>query len=113
MAYLDYRNRIKRVDFSKINTVLPIPNLIKVQQESYEEFLQKDLAPEKRRIIGLQSVFRSIFPISDYNGRADLEFVSYTIGQPKWSEEECRERGYTYSAPIKLHAKSDRSHVVL
>jgi DNA-directed RNA polymerase subunit beta len=102
MAYLVYRNRIKRVDFSKNENVQEIPNLIQVQQESYEEFLQTDVPPEKRKEIGLQAVFKGIFPITDYNGRASLEFLSYAIGDPKWSEEECRERGMTYAAPIKV-----------
>jgi len=102
MAYLDLANRIKRVDFSKIGKVLDIPNLIEVQQRSYEEFLQADLPPEKRRDVGLQGVFKDIFPIEDYNGRASLEFVSYSLGQPKWSEEECRERGMTLAAPLKV-----------
>ncbi len=102
MAYLDYRNRIKRVDFSKNEKVQEIPNLIQVQQESYAEFLQADVPPEKRRDVGLQAVFKGIFPIADYNGRASLEFLSYTIGELKWSEEECRERGVTYAAPIKV-----------
>ncbi|MBE0569396.1 MAG: DNA-directed RNA polymerase subunit beta [Deltaproteobacteria bacterium] len=102
MAYLDYRNRIKRVDFSKNENVQEIPNLIQVQQESYEEFLQSDIPSEKRKEIGLQAVFKGIFPIADYNGRASLEFLSYSIGDPKWTEEECRERGMTFAAPIKV-----------
>ncbi|HEY6073358.1 MAG TPA: hypothetical protein VIV15_08220, partial [Anaerolineales bacterium] len=102
MAYLDYRNRVKRIDLSKIDKVLEIPNLIQVQHESYNEFLQLDVPLEKRKESGLQAVFRSIFPITDYNGRASLEFVSYSIGTPKWSEEECRERGMTFAAPIKV-----------
>ncbi|HEY3490249.1 MAG TPA: DNA-directed RNA polymerase subunit beta [Candidatus Deferrimicrobiaceae bacterium] len=102
MAYLDYRNRIKRVDFSKIEKVLEIPNLIQVQQESYEDFLQTDIPAEKRKEVGLQAVFKNIFPIADYNGRASLEFLSYSIGTPKWNEEECRERGMTFAASIKV-----------
>jgi DNA-directed RNA polymerase subunit beta len=102
MAYLDYRNHVKRVDLSKIDKVLEIPNLIQVQHESYNEFLQLDIPVERRREMGLQSVFKGIFPITDYNGRASLEFVSYVIGTPKWNEEECRERGMTYAAPIKV-----------
>ncbi|HET6369789.1 MAG TPA: DNA-directed RNA polymerase subunit beta, partial [Nitrospiria bacterium] len=101
MAYLDYRNRVKRVDFSKIGKVVEIPNLIQAQQESYNEFLQIDVAPAKRTDSGLQAVFKGIFPIQDYNGRASLEFVSYAIGDPKWSEDECRERGMNFAAPIK------------
>jgi len=102
MAYLDYRNRVKRVDFSKIDKVIEIPNLIQAQQQSYNEFLQIGLPPGKRRDSGLQEVFKGIFPIQDYNGRASLEFVSYAIGEPKWSEDECRERGMNYAAPIKV-----------
>ncbi len=102
MSHLDYRNMIKRVDFSKIGKVVEIPNLIKAQRESYEDFLQVNVPPEKRKDIGLQSVFKSIFPITDYNGRATLEFLSCSIGQPKWSEEECRERGMNFAAPIKV-----------
>ncbi|NNG46327.1 MAG: DNA-directed RNA polymerase subunit beta, partial [Deltaproteobacteria bacterium] len=102
MAHLDYRNMIKRVDFSKIGKVVEIPNLIKAQRESYEDFLQVNVPPEKRKDIGLQAVFKSIFPITDYNGRATLEFLSCSIGQPKWSEEECRERGMNFAAPIKV-----------
>jgi len=102
MAYLDYSNRIKRVDLSKIDKVLEIPNLIQVQHESYNEFLQIDVPLEKRKDTGLQAVFKNIFPITDYNGRASLEFVSYSIGAPKWNEEECRERGMTFAAPIKV-----------
>ncbi len=102
MEYQENRSMIKRVDFSKIGKVIEIPNLIKSQQESYDDFLQMDVPPEKRRDIGLQAVFKGIFPITDYNGRATLEFVSYAIGQPKWSEEECRERGMNFAAPIKV-----------
>jgi len=102
MAHLDYQNMIKRVDFSKIGKVVEIPNLIKAQQESYEDFLQMYVPPEKRKDIGLQAVFKSIFPITDYNGRATLEFLSCSIGQPKWNEEECRERGMNFAAPIKV-----------
>jgi DNA-directed RNA polymerase subunit beta len=93
---------IKRVDFSKIGKVVEIPNLIKAQQESYEDFLQIKVPAEKRKDIGLQAVFKSIFPITDYNGRATLEFLSCSIGQSKWSEEECRERGMNFAAPIKV-----------
>jgi DNA-directed RNA polymerase subunit beta len=102
MAYLEYRNLIKRVDFSKMGKVVEIPNLIRAQQESYEDFLQMNVPTEKRRDIGLQAVFKSIFPITDYNGRATLEFISSAIGQPKWSEEECHERGMNFAAPIKV-----------
>src|SRR3954453_10815796 len=69
-----------RVDFSKIKTSIPIPNLIEVQKNSYEKFLQMDLLPNERDNIGLQTVFTSVFPISDFRGVSELEFVDYSIG---------------------------------
>ncbi len=70
----------ERVDFSKIKTSIPIPNLIEVQRNSYEQFLQMDLLPNERDDIGLQTVFTSVFPISDFRGVSQLEFVDYSIG---------------------------------
>jgi DNA-directed RNA polymerase subunit beta len=70
----------ERVDFSKIRTSIPIPNLIEVQKKSYERFLQMDLLPEEREDSGLQSVFTSVFPISDFRGLSQLDFVDYSIG---------------------------------
>src|SRR5437868_2296789 len=70
----------ERVDFSKIKTSIPIPNLIEVQKKSYERFLQMDLLPNEREDIGLETVFNSVFPISDFRGVSDLEFVDYSIG---------------------------------
>ncbi|MCS7044699.1 MAG: DNA-directed RNA polymerase subunit beta [Bryobacteraceae bacterium] len=69
-----------RVDFSRVKTSIPIPNLIEVQKRSYERFLQMDLLPGERDDIGLQSVFQSVFPITDFRGYSELEFVDYTIG---------------------------------
>ena len=70
----------ERVDFSRIKTSIPIPNLIEVQKKSYERFLQMDLLPNEREDTGLQSVFNSVFPISDFRGLSQLEFVDYAIG---------------------------------
>src|SRR4051794_6120288 len=70
----------ERVDFSKIKTSIPIPNLIEVQKRSYERFLQMDLLPNERDDAGLQTVFNSVFPISDFRGVSQLEFVDYSIG---------------------------------
>ncbi|MCP4396529.1 MAG: DNA-directed RNA polymerase subunit beta [bacterium] len=92
----------RRLDFGKIPVILDIPNLIEVQQKSYERFLQFDVAPDEREDIGLQEIFKSVFPISDYNDIALLEFVSYSFGGPKYSATECRERGMTYSIPLKV-----------
>ncbi len=70
----------ERVDFSRIKASIPIPNLIEVQKKSYERFLQMDLLPSEREDVGLQSVFNSVFPISDFRGLSQLEFVDYSIG---------------------------------
>jgi DNA-directed RNA polymerase subunit beta len=70
----------ERVDFAKIKTVFPIPNLLEVQKQSYQRFLQMDLLPSEREDIGLQSVFNSVFPITDFRGTSSLEFVEYSIG---------------------------------
>src|ERR1022692_4071279 len=75
--HVSYR---ERVDFSKIKTTIPIPNLIEVQKKSYERFLQMDLLPAERDDAGLESVFKSVFPISDFRGLSQLEFVDYAIG---------------------------------
>src|SRR5213592_780131 len=73
----------ERVDFSRIKTSIPIPNLIEVQKKSYERFLQMDLLRGGREDSGLQSVFTSVFPISDFRGLSQLEIVDYTIGNWK------------------------------
>jgi len=92
----------ERYSFAKIKEVISIPNLIEVQRRSFEQFLQKDVPPERREEIGLQGVFTSIFPITDYEGSAELQFVKYGFGEPKYTPEECREKGMTYSVPLKV-----------
>ena len=91
-----------RKDFGKIPSIVEIPNLIEIQQQSYEQFLQKEIAPERRDENGLQAVFKSVFPIQDYNGNATLEFHSYHFGDPKYTVEECHDRGMTYAIPLKV-----------
>jgi DNA-directed RNA polymerase subunit beta len=93
---------IVRLNFSKIEKIIDIPNLIDVQRKSYESFLQKDVSPEDRQETGLQAVFKSVFPIRDFNETASLEFVSYSLGEPKYEVDECRQRGMTYAAPLKV-----------
>jgi DNA-directed RNA polymerase subunit beta len=93
--------RVRR-DFGKISSIVEIPNLIEIQRNSYEAFLQKDYAPEHREDMGLQAVFKSVFPISDYNENASLEFVGYHFEKPKYPVEECHERGMTHAIPLKV-----------
>lgn len=93
--------RIRR-SFAKNKQVLEIPNLIELQKRSYEEFLQRDVDLDRRPEIGLQGVFKSVFPISNFNNTCSLEFVGYTLEPAKYDVEECRQRGMTYAAPIKV-----------
>ncbi|MFQ5829675.1 MAG: DNA-directed RNA polymerase subunit beta [Candidatus Methylomirabilia bacterium] len=112
--------RRTRRDFGKIASIVDIPNLIEVQRRSYESFLQKDVPPERREESGLQAVFKSVFPISDYNQNSSLEFVDYHFGDPKYTVEECPDRGMTYATPLKVtlrlvvyeHEKETKSRAV-
>jgi len=91
-----------RRDFGKIKRVVEIPNLIEIQRRSYEEFLQADFATDERRDVGLQAVFKSVFPIKDFNDTAELDFVAYSIGEPKFDIDECHQRGNNFAAPLKV-----------
>ncbi len=95
-------HRRYRKNFSKIKEVLEISNLIEVQKRSYKKFLQADVDPERRESLGLQAVFKTVFPIKDFYETASLEFVSYRLTEPKYDVEECLLRGMTYAAPIKV-----------
>ncbi len=97
-------HRVRR-NFGKIGKTIDIPNLIEVQKQSYERFLQKDELPEERQDIGLQSPFKSVFPISDFSGTSSLEFVKYTFEKAKYDEDECLNKGMTYEAPLRLTAR--------
>jgi DNA-directed RNA polymerase subunit beta len=91
-----------RKNFGRIKQIVEIPDLIGMQRESIQRFLQKDVPPEKRRDIGLQSVFKSVYPIKDFTGSASLEFVSYRFGEVKHGIEECIHRGMTYEIPVRI-----------
>ena len=98
----------ERVSFAKIPTAIPLPNLIEVQKKSYDRFLQMYESDAEREKVGLQEVFNTIFPISDFRETASLEFVNYSIGdregrvRPTFNEEECQTRGMTYSVPLRV-----------
>src|SRR5260221_622440 len=95
----NYRHR---TNLGKVKTAVEIPNLIDIQKTSYDKFLQSDVVPKERKDIGLQGVFKSVFPIRDFDGTSELVFVSYQLDRPKYDVEECRQRGMTYAAPIKV-----------
>lgn len=92
---------VKRKSFSRISRVLEIPDLLSIQLDSFNEFLQLDKKPENRENIGLEQAFRVIFPIEDSHNTFALDYVSYNIGKPRYSEKECLERGITFAAPLK------------
>ncbi|MGC8659379.1 MAG: DNA-directed RNA polymerase subunit beta, partial [Desulfomonilaceae bacterium] len=91
-----------RKNFARIPQIAGIPKLIEIQSQSYDRFLQMDKAPEDREDTGLQAVFRSVFPIKDFTDTASLEFIKYTLGEEKYSIEECLQKGVTYSVPLKI-----------
>ena len=95
------RKRVRR-SFGRINEVAPIPNLIDMQRTSYEGFLQRDIPADERLQAGLQEVLATVFPIRDFAGKAQLDFVKYEFEEPKYDVEECQQRGMTYTAPLKV-----------
>jgi DNA-directed RNA polymerase subunit beta len=105
MAYSIANNPLLRKTFAKIKKIIDIPNLIDIQKNSYKRFLQFDVKSENRKSIGLESVFRSVFPIKDFSETASLEYVSYSLGTPKYDVEECHQRGMTFAAPMKVKVR--------
>ncbi|MGZ6989255.1 MAG: DNA-directed RNA polymerase subunit beta, partial [Thermoanaerobaculia bacterium] len=91
-----------RKNLGRVRRIIDVPNLIDIQKSSYDKFLQMNVPPNEREEVGLQAVFRSVFPIKDFNGTSELVFVSYNLEPPKYDVDECRQRGMTYSAPIKV-----------
>src|SRR5437660_1543892 len=95
------RKRVRKF-FGKIAEVAEMPNLIEVQKASYDQFLQIHEPSGGRPDEGLQTVFKSVFPISDFAGNSMLEFVKYEFELPKYDVDECRQRGMTFAAPLKV-----------
>ena len=92
----------KCVSYARLRDVVPMPNLVEVQTRSYRDFLQPHVLPEKRKNKGLQEVFKEVFPIRSYDETCALEFVSYSLGVPKYGTMECRRRGLTYSTSLRV-----------
>src|SRR5918992_476975 len=102
MAFQVANNLRFRRSFGSIRKIIDLPYLIEIQKNSYDLFLQKGVPSAERQNIGLQEVFKSVFPIKDFNDTASLEFVNYTLGEPKYDVDECHQRGMTYAAPLKV-----------
>jgi DNA-directed RNA polymerase subunit beta len=95
-------------DFGKIADALQVPNLIEIQLASYERFLQAGLSPQRRKNIGLEALFREIFPIESYDKTMSLEYIDYELDKPRYSPNECRELRLTYGYPLKISCRLKR-----
>src|SRR5215213_3782809 len=102
-------------DFSKRGDALPVPNLVEVQQESYQRFLQKEVAVEKRKNEGLESLLQEVFPIESYDGNLRLEYVSYDLAEARYTQDECRALRLTFGMPFRIHVRfvrKDKDEVI-
>ena len=95
----------ERVSYAKIPQVMDLPDLIEIQRESFDNFLQMNVPPDERKNVGLQAVFTETFPITGFSETSSVEFESYSLGKPKYDVAECQERGMTYAAPIKIRVR--------
>ena len=95
------RKRVRK-SFGRISEVLPMPNLIEMQRNSYDTYLQVGVSADGREDIGLQAVFKSVFPVKDFQDRSQLEFVKYELEEPKYDTDECQQRDLTFAAPLKV-----------
>ncbi len=102
MASVIQTNFRLRKSFARLDRAVEIPNLIDIQKRSFDMFLQSDVPSEDRHDVGLQGVFKSVFPIKDFNETCSLEFVDYRLERPKYDVDECMARGMTFAAPVKV-----------
>jgi len=105
MTYSFTEKKRIRKDFGKQKSALDVPNLLLIQLDSYNVFLQKDINPEKRKNTGLEAAFNTLFPIESFSKNAKLEFVSYRLEEPIFSVRECQLRGLSYAAPLRVKTK--------
>ena len=105
MASVIQSNFRARRSYATSKCIVDVPNLIDIQRRSYESFLQADVPASERTETGLQGVFKSIFPIRDFNETSELDFVSYALEESKYDVEECHSRGMTYEAPVKVDVR--------
>src|SRR6186997_2312855 len=92
---------MKQISFGKLDEGMEMPHLLDIQTRAFESLLQLDAAAHDREDVGLERVFKDLFPITDVHENFSLDFKKYTLGEPKYSVEECIERDMTYSAPLK------------
>ncbi len=92
-------------DFSRYGDAVAIPNLIEIQTKSYERFLQADIPPDQRKNQGLEALLRETFPIESYDGNMRIEYLDYTLDEPRYTTDECRELGLTYGLPFRIRVR--------
>jgi len=92
-------------NFGRIHDVIEVPDLVAIQRKSYERFLQRELAPNKRDCSGLEELFREIFPIDSYDKKMTLEYLYYELEKPHYTPIECRQLRLTYAYPLKVLGK--------
>ena len=91
--------------FGSVPDAVDIPNLVDIQRKSYEQFLQFDVAPTRRKDSGLEALFREIFPIESYNKKMVMEYLYYELERPHYTPMECRQLRLTYGYPLKIHCR--------
>ena len=107
MSYSYTEKRRIRKNFGRLPKVMRLPKLIETQLNSYAEFLQSDVPADKRNKQGLEEVFQTLFPITSVSGNAALEYVSYELGNPAYTVQECLIQGLSYSAPLRIKVRPD------
>ncbi|HMB59926.1 MAG TPA: DNA-directed RNA polymerase subunit beta, partial [Xanthomonadales bacterium] len=105
MSYSFTEKKRIRKDFGKRKSILDVPYLLETQIRSYQEFLQEDTKEDDRRERGLHGALKSVFPIVSYSGNAALEYVSYKLGEPAFDVKECKLRGMSYGAPLRVKVR--------
>ena len=99
MVFQNVRN------FGRVGDAVEIPDLVAIQKSSYERFLQKDVSPTKRKVIGLEGLFREIFPIESYDKKMVLEHLYYELEQPHYTPQQCCQLRLTYGYPVKIYCR--------
>ena len=94
--------------FGRVKEIVPIPNLMALQVESYERFLQEPVSPREREDVGLEAILREVFPIESYDGQLALEYLEYELGKPRYTPDECRKLRLTYGTPFKIRVRLRR-----
>ena len=96
---------IKELSFAKTKKNYPMPHLLEHQTNSFKEFLQMNILPEKRKKVGLQEILEEVFPMESPDKQYRLDFVSYSLSRPRYSVEECKKRAQTYAAPLRVRLR--------